>query len=354
MPARYLLFGTELYAVPILRPLARAAHARGAMVDWVVTEPIAPYLQADEHRLTRFGELRQHRYDAVFSAANWVPPEIPGVKVQLFHGFNAEKRDPHRGHFRLRGLFDLYCTQGPATTQPFRELSRRDGYFAVEETGWPKLDPVFSGQASPVAEKLRQAAAGRPCVMYASTFTESLSSAPAMLDTLERLIARGEWYWVLTLHPKCPPALIQRYRAMAQAHPDHATFLDSDHLLDMQRSADVLVCDTSSVIDEFAVQLKPVVTVRNRRPKPFMLDVQTPAEVESAIRQALHPSPDLQAVLKAHADAIHPTRDGHASERVLDAVERFRAGAYEPLARKPLNLWRRLQCHRDLRKMLPK
>ena len=354
MPARYLLFGTELYAVPILRPLARAAHARGAMVDWVVPEPIAPYLQVDEHRLTRFGELRQHRYDAVFSAANWVPPEIPGVKVQLFHGFNAEKRDPHRGHFRLRGLFDLYCTQGPATTQPFRELSRRDGYFAVEETGWPKLDPVFSGQASPVAEKLRQAAAGRPCVMYASTFTESLSSAPAMLDTLERLLARGEWYWVLTLHPKCPPALIQRYRAMAQAHPDHATFLDSDHLLDMQRSADVLVCDTSSVIDEFAVQLKPVVTVRNRRPKPFMLDVQTPAEVESAIRQALHPSPDLQAALKAHADAIHPTRDGHASERVLDAVERFRAGAYEPLARKPLNLWRRLQCHRDLRKMLPK
>lgn len=353
MPAHYLLFGTELYAVPILRPLAHAARARGAVVDWLVPESIAPHLHADEHRLTHLADIGRHRYDAVFSAANWVPPGIPGVKVQLFHGFNAEKREPHRGHFRLRGLFDLYCTQGPATTQPFRELSRRDRYFAVEETGWPKLDPLFSGEASPLTARLRQAAAGRPCVMYASTFTESLSSAPGMLDTLEELVARGEWYWLLTLHPKCPPALIQRYRAMAQAHPDHAAFLDSDHLLDMQRGADVLVCDTSSVIDEFAVQLKPVVTVRNRRPKPFMIDVQTPAEVESAVRRALRPSPELQAALKAHADAIHPTRDGHASERVLDAVERFQAGAYQPLARKPWNLWRRWQCRRDLRAMLP-
>ncbi|WP_431634894.1 CDP-glycerol glycerophosphotransferase family protein [Dyella sp. KULCS107] len=352
MPARYLLFGTELYAVPILRPLARAARARGAVVDWLVPAPIAPYLPADMHRLTRFAETVQHRYDAVFSAANWVPPGIPGVKVQLFHGFNAEKRDPHRGHFRLRGFFDLYCTQGPATTQPFLELSRQDRYFAVEETGWPKLDPLFYGATSPVAERLREAAAGRPCVMYASTFTESLSSAPGMLDTLEQLVARGEWYWLLTLHPKCPHTLVQRYQRMAEAHPDHAVFMDSDHLLDMQRSADVLVCDTSSVIDEFAVQLKPVVTVKNRRPKPFMIDVQTPAEVESAVRRALRPTPQLQAALKAHADAIHPSRDGHASDRVLDAVARFQAGAYGPLARKPMNLWRRWQCYRDLRAML--
>ena len=191
MPARYLLFGTELYAVPILRPLARAAHARGAAVDWIIPESIASSLHADEHRLSRLAEMRLHSYDAVFSAANWAPPGIPGVKVQLFHGFNAEKRDPHRGHFRLRGLFDLYCTQGPATTMPFRELSRRHRYFAVEETGWPKLDPVFSHQNSATAGKLRQAAAGRPCVMYASTFTESLSSAPGMLDTLEELLEIG-------------------------------------------------------------------------------------------------------------------------------------------------------------------
>src|SRR5699024_7898101 len=140
--------------------------------------------------------------DTVFCAANWVPPAFLGDKVQVFHGFNAEKRDPGRGHFRLRGFFDLYCTQGPATTAPFRELAAQYRYFAVEETGWPKIDPLF-GPASLHSLELRQAAGDRPCVMYASTFTTALSAAPEMLVPLTDMVARGDRYWLLTLHPKC-------------------------------------------------------------------------------------------------------------------------------------------------------
>ena len=185
----YLLFATELYAVPILRPLAAAARARGAATGWVVPDAVAAYLTDDEPRLTHRSQVRALNPRAVFSAANWVPPGFPGAKVQLFHGFNAEKRDPGRGHFRLRGYFDLYCTQGPATTAPFRELAHEHGYFAVEETGWPKLDPLFSGAGKAAIDALRAPAADRACAMFASTFTESLSCAPAMFDTLAQAVA---------------------------------------------------------------------------------------------------------------------------------------------------------------------
>ena len=67
---------------------------------------------------------------AVFSAANDVPGFIAGAKVQLFHGFNVEKRSDTRGHFRVRGQFDLYCTQGPATTGPFQALADAS-FFAL-------------------------------------------------------------------------------------------------------------------------------------------------------------------------------------------------------------------------------
>ncbi len=342
-----LLFATELYALPILRPLARAAARSGIATAWVVPDAVAAHLEHAERRLVSRREVARFNADATWCAANWIPPSFPGAKVQVFHGFNAEKRDPGRGHFRLRGFFDLYCTQGPATTGPFRELARQHGYFAVEETGWPKLDPLFAPPAD--APDLRPGD-GRPVAMYAATFTESLSSARAMLDTLRDLTARGDRHWLLTLHPKCDPALMTQYRAL---EGPHARFLPSDHLLDMLRCADVLVCDTSSVIDEFAVQLKPVVTLRNRRPKPFMLDVDTPAEVDAAIDAALRGLPGQRAALEAHAQAIHPSRDGHASERVLAATRKLLEGGYGPRPRKPLNLWRRWQTSRDIRRLLP-
>ncbi len=342
-----LLFATELYALPILRPLDRAARRAGIDTAWVVPDAVAAHLRGDERRLRSRREVRHFNANANWCAANWIAPWFPGAKVQVFHGFNAEKRDPGRGHFRLRGFFDLYCTQGPATTGPFRELARQHGYFAVAETGWPKLDPLFDPPVDAVDLHPHD---GRPVVMYAATFTESLSSARDMFDTLRELTARGDRYWLLTLHPKCGPELTARYR---QLEGPNSRFLTSDHLLDMLRAAEVLVCDTSSVIDEFAVQLKPVVTVRNRRPKAFMLDVAGPAHVDAAIDRALAGDPERHAALEAHAAAIHPDRDGHASERVLAATQKLLQGGYGLHARKPLNLWRRWQTSREARRLLP-
>ena len=65
------------------------------------------------------------------------------LRVQVFHGFNVRKRSDNKGHFRVRGFFDLYCTQGPDTTLPFKVLEKKFGYFKVVETGWPKMDPMF-------------------------------------------------------------------------------------------------------------------------------------------------------------------------------------------------------------------
>lgn len=347
-----LLFATELYALPILRPLARAAARSGIATAWVVPDAVAAHLEHAERRLVSRREVARFNADATWCAANWIPPSFPGAKVQVFHGFNAEKRDPGRGHFRLRGFFDLYCTQGPATTGPFRELARQHGYFAVEETGWPKLDPLF-GPPSAQSGAWREAAGERPCVLYASTFTPTLSSAPAMRQPLEELVARGDRFWLLTLHPKSDETLFRSYRALAEKYPRNARFVDSEALLDLLQAADALVCDTSSVVDEMAVQLKPVVTVRNRVPRDFLLDVVDPGEVDAALTRALQHPPELMAHIRAHAEAIHPYRDGRSSERVLAAVDKLAAGGFGPLRRKPANLWRRWQARGRLRAMLP-
>lgn len=343
--ADYLLFATERYALPILQPLAHTLQAAGHGVHaWFVDGAAGASLPAPV-RMIGLREAVALKPRVVFSAANWAPTFVSGAKVQLFHGFNVEKRSDERGHFRVRGLFDLYCTQGPATTAPFQALAARVKHFAVVETGWPKLDPLFRDDDGSAAA-LRAPAAGRPVVMFASTFTERLSAAPHLFDAIAAEVARGDRYWLLTLHPKCPADLFARYRSLVGAN---ARFVETEQLMAAQRASDVLVADTTSVVSEFVVQRKPVVTFRNRAPKPHMLDFAEPDRLPAMLSQAFAPDETLQAALNAYADAIHPYRDGRSSERVLAAVEALLRGELGAVARKPLSsLWRRLQIRHEL------
>lgn len=344
--ADYLLFATERYALPILQPLADALQAAGHVAHaWLVDNAADSRLPAPVRIVTNAQQAVALRPRAVFSAANWVPTFVSGAKVQLFHGFNVEKRDAARGHFRVRGLFDLYCTQGPATTAPFQAMAAEMDHFKVVETGWPKLDPLF-GAEDPLVSRLRRQAGGRPIVMFASTFTERLSAAPHLYEAIAAQIATGERYWLLTLHPKCAPELFQRYRALAGPT---AVFLETEDLISAERAADVLVADTTSVVSEFVVQRKPVVTFRNRAPKPHMLDFAEPALLPAMLERAFAPTAALQSELDAYADAIHPYRDGCSSERVIAASERLLNGELGELRPKPVGAWlRALQIRRDL------
>lgn len=336
---RYLLFVSQPYAYAILRPIAAAAARRGHDVAWFVErEADARFLRAGERRLTTVADVRDWLPRAVFVPGNWVPHFFPGLKVEVFHGFSVGKRSEARGHFRIRGSFDLYCTHGPDTTAAFARLAHAHGYFRVVETGWSKLDPLFAGGYPPVAHT-------RPVVLFASTFTESITAARRLHATIARLGATGEWDWLLTLHPKMAPDIVAAYRALAGPH---VRFVETDDILALYAQADVLLSDTSSVVPEFLVQLKPAVTLCNRKPGPQLLDVQRPEEVEDALRMALTRPAALMQAIHDYADRVHPARDGHASERVLDATEAAIATGRAGLRRRPLNLWRRVQARQRL------
>jgi CDP-Glycerol:Poly(glycerophosphate) glycerophosphotransferase len=344
--AQYLLFGTERYALPILQPLADTLQAAGhGVYAWFVDGARGATLRGDVQVIRNAPDALAVRPHAVFSAANWTPSFVSGVKVQVFHGFNVEKRAAERGHFRVRGLFDLYCTQGPATTAPFMALAAREGHFKVVETGWPKLDPLFRSSDT-LAAACRERAKGRPMVMFASTHTEKLSAAPHLYDAIAAQIAEGTRFWLLTLHPKSPPELVDRYRGLCG---EHAAFVETVDLISAQRAADVLVADTTSVVSEFVVQRKPVVTFRNRAPKPHMLNFDDPAQLGVILACAFAPPVSLRAALATYADEIHPYRDGHSSERVLAATKQLIDGRLGPLKRKPWSsLLRRLQIRQKL------
>jgi hypothetical protein len=338
--SRYLFFVSQLYGFAILRPLQAYLRAQGHECAWFFEHVHdAQHLRADERQLQRLREAIAWQPTAVFVPGNWVPDVFPGLKVEVFHGFSVGKRSEQRGHFRIRGAFDLYCTQGPDTTEPFLELQHLHGNFRVVETGWPKLDPLFS----PAQVKR---AVTRPTILFASTFTEDISCARVLHDTIGQLAQRGDWQWLVTLHPKMAADVVRSYHALAGPN---LQFCATDDILQLYLQADVLLSDTSSVVPEFLVQQKPVVTFRNRKPGPQLLDVQSTEQVLPALQQALQPSAQLQEAIRRYADAIHPYRDGRSSERVVQATDAAVRLGSAGLRRKPWNLWRKLQARQRLK-----
>ncbi len=337
---RYLLYVSHLYAFSIVRPLQAEIRRQGGEVAWFLArKQYENYLEPGERHLKSIAAVMAFQPDAVFVASNVVPDFFPGIKVQLFHGFNARKRDAARGHFRIRGFFHLYCTQGPDTTVPFQTLERRYGCFKVVETGWCKLDPLFRA-TSPFFPAGEELADPRPVVLFTSTFTPVLSAAHRIYDTVAAMMQEKTYRWIVTFHPKMAPDVVQRYRALCRDH--NALFYEGSDVIPLLQQAHVMLSDTSSILSEFMVQQRPVVTFNNRVPGDHLINVTHPDAIPQAISRALERPATLMAAIERYMAAIHPYADGCSSQRVLAAVDVFMAGP-PPLKRPPLNLFRRLK-----------
>lgn len=334
----YLLFASQLYAFSILRPIQEAIRQRGDEVVWFVVGPWKKYLRTDERLLETVRAVKQFNPIAVFVAGNVVPDFFPGIKVEVFHGFHVRKRKSSRGHYRIRGFFDLYCTQGPDTTRYFQQLAQKHRFFRVVETGWPKMDPLFE---KPLPRKQSR----RPVVLFTSTFTPRLSAAEPLRETIRDLATTGKWKWIVTFHPKMDRSVVARYQTIQS---DDFKLIETDDTIPLLQEADVIVSDTSSIISEFCLQQKPAVTFRNRRPGPHLVNITDPSELALAIEYALSVPQTLMAAIGKYAQHIHPYRDGRSSFRVLEATDRFIEQGYQNLTRKPLNLLRRLKIRRQL------
>tara|TARA_R110002167_G_scaffold12966_3_gene54934 strand:- start:733 stop:1761 length:1029 start_codon:yes stop_codon:yes gene_type:complete len=334
----YLFYIAHNYDFEILRPLQQEILRRGDDVAWFVEgkEFNPDYFHQHERVLDNINQVVDYNPRAVFTPSNLVPLFIPGIKVQVFHGFEWKKK----GHLKIRGCFDLYCTQGPFFTQKFNQLKTRHPHFSVIETGWPKVDSLFNAQAYtwPSQRSVKT-------ILYAPTFSPALTSAEALYEEISRLSKDQKWQWIIKFHPKMDGLWVKKYQNLCS---ENLHIAETDSLAPILQSADLIVSDTSSIITEFGLLNKPIITLNNRAPEEHLLNITQAGYLEETIIQALKAEGNLLKLIKLNMQQMHPYSDGASSARVLDAAEKIIQSPPTELKAKPYNLIRKLKMRKKL------
>lgn len=339
MNYRFLIYISYSYAFPIGEPLEEEILSRGYEVKWFADEEETKEKFSQEKEVLKdIQEAIAYQPHVVLCITNSIADFLSGIKVQVFHGIAPSKRNFKKGHFRIRGFFDLYCTQGPSTTQPFLKLQREHQYFEVKETGWPKLDPLF-----PVNDAPRD----KPCILISSTFSKKLSLAyhDELIAEIERISKIGKWSFKVVLHPKIPEERVQRFREIQN---ENLSYYETTNLIPLFRGTDILLADSTSVVTEFLLQEKPVVTFNNIQPGPHLINITKVEDLVYALNEGLDPTAQLLEEIREFNKKMHPYQDGLSSKRLIDACLTFLHADKKHLKKKPLNLIRKFKVRKKL------
>ena len=334
---KYLFYIAKTYSIPIIKPLVSVLERKGALYCFYVSDKVKQRLPQEWDRNLVYSSLRDainFEADFVLCPGNFVDFRIPGIKVQLFHGLGVEKAS----HYKIRHFFDVYLTSGPFVTKRFNRLQKKYGYFLVIETGWSKVDYILNYPSKNLKEKLG-IPDNKKIILYAPTFSAKMESASELKEVIPNIIREDE-FWLFKFHELMDKAVVNQFRAI---DGKQGKILDTEDITPYLHVADVMLSDTSSVIYEFMLLDKPVVTYKTQSRKDKGINIWRPSDLRQALDQCLSNPLNHQKQRKRHISEINPYVDGKISENIISELEAIIKEDKLPKKRKPLNLFRKMQ-----------
>ncbi|MDE0599790.1 MAG: CDP-glycerol glycerophosphotransferase family protein [Dokdonia donghaensis] len=315
---KVILFCQNAYAFGIMQTIREELAQSGDQVLWFIMPKLLDVFPFHNDAVTTsIQELIAFNSDAIICPGNEVPYYLRGLKVQIFHGLAGEKK----GHFRIRDYFDLYLTQGPYFTEGFNKLKKKHNNISVIETGWPKLDSYQKIKDDTSAYKLEilDRHNAHNIILYAPTFSPSLTSAHVLKKEIEALASHREYVIHIKFHDLMHPELISYYKDLA-ARYDTIYFIEEKDIVKQLVLADLLISDTSSVIYEFLLLDKPVITLNNISDAIRWENIRYPKDLIPSILK-VHTQDNFALERASIIAQYHPYTDGKSSARVVAAIK---------------------------------
>jgi len=339
---RYLHFVTKPYSFPVIKPLLETInnYKKGESLVYVhksILDKVPSYVSSNV--TDSIYDAIKFKPDIVFIPGNIVHPNLPGIKVQVFHGLCEEKG----GHYKITGFFDIYCTSGPLITSKFKRLEKKYGHFVVVETGWPKVDYILSYELD---QKYREKIVGNTSmkvILYAPTFSPKFKSTSKLMPVLSSII-RDDEIVIVKFHDLAKREEINEAKKIGDNRIIVLKDADNVPLLHL---ADILISDTSSIVYEFLLLGKPVITIGAKVRQEKGINLKDVNLLRAAIDK-LRENPDLNLEARDKIiTQVQAYRDTKNSLRVIESVDKIiESGALSKLRKKPLNFFRKYQAYR--------
>jgi CDP-glycerol glycerophosphotransferase (TagB/SpsB family) len=335
---KILFYLSKGYSIPIVEPLVKRFNREGIGFAFLVSKKVRnnlPEYWEEFEIFTFLNEAIAYAADFVICPGNFVDYRLPGIKVEIFHGLGVEKPS----HYKIRHFFDLYLTSGPYVTKKFNRLQNKYKYFLVQETGWAKVDHIINYPTHNLKQKL-----GLPndkrIILFAPTHSAKMQSASALMPIIPKQIASNE-IWLVKFHELMNKDISQQFSV---AHPQIQIIKNND-ITPYLHVSDLMISDTSSVIYEFMVLDKPIITYKTQARADKGIDIDSPQKLRPAIDRCFENPNEFSANRQKHLAEINPYLDGNISGRIIETLQNVMQNDLIPQKRKPLNLFRKMQLH---------
>ena len=336
---KVILFCQNNYAYGILEPIKRVLESKGDDFLWFISKKIFndfPFIS--EPHTCSISDIEAYNSDVIFVPGNEVPYYIKGLKTQIFHGLAGEKK----GHFRIRNYFDLYLTQGPYFTEKFNAFKAKHKNFDVVETGWPKLDIYAEEktQYNVYKKELLETHKANKIILYAPTFSPKLTSAPFLIEQIQKLASNPDYLILLKFHPLMSQEWIDIYQDLGNTIPN-IVFQNEKNIIKFLLISDILISDTSSVIYEFLLLDKPVITFNNISKNIHWKNSNDYNKLISLVKNNLEEDPFANSRAYIY-EQYHPYNDGKSAERMVETARTYLKSHGVPEKRK-ISFFRQLK-----------
>ncbi|MCK5076068.1 MAG: CDP-glycerol glycerophosphotransferase family protein, partial [Calditrichia bacterium] len=200
----------------------------------------------------------------------------------------------------------------------------------------PKVDYILQYNAQNVKNKF-DIPNNKKVILYAPTFSKTMESASELLPIIPETV-RDDETWLLKFHELMDENIINEIK---ERNLPNIKIIDTIDITPLLHASDVLISDTSSVIYEFMVLKKPVITYKTQNRKDKGINIQSSNELRSALDEALK-RPYAENCNK-HLKEVNPYLDGQITKRVFETLTDIKVKNLLPNKRKPFNMFRKWQ-----------